>query len=442
MTYIQLNYSQSPSFVTNEEVQLFQTEVNVYHAELHERARRGDDSFGWLNYPATYDRYEIERMQLAAQKVQEQSDVLLVIGVGGSMIGTRAMFELLTHRFHNELPKEQRKVPKVYFIGHHLSASSITDLLELIQPQDFSINVISKSGQTLEPALAFRIFRKALDDKYGKEEARQRMIVTTDEEKGALRKQAIFEGYETFTIPQTIGGRYSALSPVGLFPLAVSGICPKAILEGAYFASEVLGAPNLEENAAYEYAVTRNILNQKGKQIELFVSYEPKFHSFSKWWTQLFGESEGKNQQGIFPSSAMFSTDLHSIGQYVQEGSPILFETVLLETKKEMPLYIEQDPKNFDGLNYLNGKSMDYINEQAFLGALEAHTAGGVPNLVLRMPEIDAFGVGYLLYFFQKACAMSSYIAGVNPFNQPGVEAYKKKMYHLLAKGMKEELHT
>lgn len=389
---------------------------------------------GWVDLPMDYDRAEFHRIQEAAAKIQEQSDVLLVIGVGGSYLGARAAIEMLNHHFYNVLSKENRQTPQIFYVGHNFSPIYISDLVKLLEDKDFSINVISKSGTTMEPAIAFRIFRNLLEDKYGKEEARKRIFVTTDRKKGVLKTIADTEGYETFVIPDNIGGRYSVLTPVGLLPMAVSGIDIEEVLAGAEKASFDLKNPVLEENPAYQYAVIRNILYQKGKTIELLVHYKPALHFLAEWWKQLFGESEGKEHKGIFPAAAQYSTDLHSIGQYVQEGRRDLFETVIKVLEPAYDLTVENEKDDMDGLNFLAGKTLDFINTQALEGARIAHTDGGVPNLVIEIPRIDSFTFGYLVYFFKKACAMSGHLHGVNPFDQPGVDMYKNNMFALLGK--------
>jgi len=360
--------------------------------------------------------------------------VLLVIGIGGSYLGARAAIEMLNHSFNNMLPSDKREYPQIIFVGHNLSSTYITHVIEFLAKKDFSINMISKSGTTTEPAIAFRIFRKLLEEKYGLEDARKRIYATTDKQKGALKKQADKEGYETFVIPDDIGGRYSVLTAVGLLPIAASGIDIHSVMSGAMHAQNELTNPLLDENAAYQYAVIRNILFQKGMAIEMFVSYEPGLHYLAEWWKQLFGESEGKDRRGIFPASANFSTDLHSFGQYIQEGQRNLFETIIKVKEPICDLRIESDDENIDGLNYLAGKTVDYVNSKAFEGALNAHIEGGVPGLVFEIPKMDAYTFGYLVYFFEKACAMSAYLFGVNPFDQPGVELYKRNMFELLEK--------
>jgi glucose-6-phosphate isomerase len=411
-----------------------QTKVSQMHQQLHEQTGAGNDFLGWLDLPRTYDNDELTKIQEATAKIQKQSDILLVIGIGGSYLGARAAIELLTHSFQNELEKEKRKVPKVIFVGHHISATYIQELFDVLEEQDISINVISKSGTTTEPAIAFRIFKKYMEEKYDPDEVKQRIFVTTDREHGALKTIADLEGYETFVIPDDIGGRYSVLTPVGLLPIAVAGIPLNEMMDGALLAAEELNEPDLAKNSCYLYAATRHMLYEQGKKLELLISYEPKFHYFQEWWKQLFGESDGKDGKGIFPASASFSTDLHSLGQYIQDGERHLFQTILHVEKPAFDIAIEKDERNIDGLNYLVGKTMNDINQKAFEGALLAHKDGGVPNLVLHIPELTSFTFGYLVYFFEKACAMSGYLLGVNPFDQPGVEGYKQNMFTLLEK--------
>ncbi len=434
MTHIQFDYSKALAFFGKHEIQQLQSQVNVSHNALHEGTGAGHDFLGWIDLPVNYDKEEFARILKAADTIKNNSDVLLVIGIGGSYLGARAAIEMLNHSFYNSLPKEKRTTPQVIFVGNNISSTYISDVIDLLEDKDFSINVISKSGTTTEPALAFRIFRKLLLDKYGKEEAKQRIFVTTDKQKGALKTLATEEDYETFVVPDDIGGRYSVLTAVGLLPIAVSGVNIEEMMAGAAKAREDFSSPNLEENLAYQYAAIRNILYNKGKTIEMLINYEPGLQYFSEWWKQLFGESEGKDQKGIFPASANFSTDLHSLGQYVQEGRRDIFETVIKVDKPRHDITIEKEKVDLDGLNYLAGKTVDFVNTKAFEGTVLAHTDGQVPNLIVTIPEMDAYTFGYLVYFFEKACAMSGYLLGVNPFDQPGVEAYKVNMFALLGK--------
>jgi len=439
MTHIRFDYSKALSFFGEHELTYLQDAVKVAHHSLHEKTGAGNDFLGWIDLPVDYDKEEFARIQQAAEKIKSNSDVLLVIGIGGSYLGARAAIEMLQHSFYNALPKEQRKTPQILFVGNNISSAYMKDVMDLLEGKDFSINVISKSGTTTEPAIAFRIFRKLLEEKYGKEEARKRIYATTDKARGALKTLATEEGYETFIIPDDVGGRYSVLTAVGLLPIAVSGANIEEMMKGAAQAREDFSKSELTENAAYQYAAIRNILYNKGKTIEMLINYEPALQYFAEWWKQLFGESEGKDQKGIFPASANFSTDLHSLGQYIQEGRRDLFETILMVEKPRHELVIEAEETDLDGLNYLAGKTVDFVNTKAFEGTLLAHTDGGVPNLVITLPELNEYTFGYLVYFFEKACAMSGYLLGVNPFDQPGVEAYKVNMFALLGKPGYEE---
>ncbi|WP_040758161.1 glucose-6-phosphate isomerase [Sporosarcina newyorkensis] len=437
MSYIKLDYSKATPFFGNFEMGFLQDVISSIHTNLLKESEDKKGSLGWLHLPGTHKNEEYEKIKIEAAKVRGNSEILLVIGIGGSYLGTRAGIELLNHSFHNYLTQETRLSPQVFFVGTNLSSTYISDLIELLKGKDFSINVVSKSGSSLETAIGFRIFKKILADKYGEEEAKSRIYITTDYQKGTLKLAAIEEGYKTFGIPEDIGGRFSVLTSVGLFPMAVSGICIDKVLDGANTAKMELAQRDINRNPAYQYAAVRNILYNKGKTIEILASFEPKFHYFSEWWKQLFAESEGKEGMGIFPSAAMYSTDLHSIGQYIQEGRRDLFETVIQIEKSEKEITMGTEPKNLDGLNYLSGKTVSFINEKALLGTVDAHMNGGVPNLVIRVPDICPFSFGYLVYFFQFACVISSHILGVNPFNQPGVEAYKNSMYSLLRQPQK-----
>lgn len=439
MTHIQFDYSKALTFFGEHELTYLRDAVKVAHHSLHEKTGVGNDFLGWINLPSDYDKEEFSRIQKSAEKIKSDSDVLLVIGIGGSYLGARASIEMLQHSFYNAIPKEKRSTPQIIFVGNNISSSYMQDVIDLLEGKDFSINVISKSGTTTEPAIAFRIFRKLLEEKYGLEEARKRIYATTDKARGALKTLSNEEGYETFVIPDDVGGRYSVLTAVGLLPIAVSGADIEKMMEGARAAQEDFSHSELEENAAYRYAAIRNILYNKGKTIEMLINYEPGLQYFSEWWKQLFGESEGKDQKGIFPSSANFSTDLHSLGQYIQEGRRDLFETVIKVEKPRRELKIEAEENDLDGLNYLAGKTVDFVNNKAFEGTMLAHTDGGVPNLIVSIPNMDEYTFGYLVYFFEKACAMSGYLLGVNPFDQPGVEAYKVNMFALLGKPGYEE---
>lgn len=434
MTHVRFDYEKALPFFGEHELEYMQGAVSLAHNSLHEKTGAGNDFLGWLDLPEDYDKEEFARIKKSAEKIKSDSDVLLVIGIGGSYLGARAALEMLNHSFYNELSAEDRETPQVFFIGNSISAPYMNELFDVLKNKDVSINVISKSGTTTEPAIAFRIFRKFLEDKYGVEEARKRIYATTDKEKGALKTLASEQGYETFVVPDDVGGRYSVLTAVGLLPIAASGIDIDEMMEGAAKARQELSTEKLSENPAYQYAAVRNVMYNKGKTIEMLVNYEPSLQYFSEWWKQLFGESEGKDQKGIFPASANFSTDLHSLGQYVQEGRRDLFETVLHVENPSSDITIEEDSQNLDGLNYLAGGTVDEVNEKAYLGTMLAHTDGDVPNLILHLPKRDAYTFGYLVYFFEKACAISGYLLGVNPFDQPGVEAYKVNMFALLGK--------
>lgn len=431
---IRFDYSTALPFLKASEVANLEPAVRTAHQLLHKRMGPGSDYLGWIELPLTYDRDEFAHIKAAAERIQQSSDALVVIGIGGSYLGARAAVEALRHSFYNSLPKDRRGTPEIYFAGNNLSPVYLTHLLELLEGKEVSINVVSKSGTTTEPAIAFRIFRDYLEKRYGEDGARKRIYVTTDKARGALRTLADQEGYETFIIPDDVGGRYSVLTPVGLLPIAVSGADIDQLMAGAADAVTAYSVDDLAQNGAYQYAAARNALHRKGKMVELFVHYEPALHYTAEWWKQLYGESEGKDQKGILPASVEFSTDLHSMGQYIQEGLRILFETVVQVEKPKVDLTIETDPVNLDGLNFLAGNSLDYVNKKAFEGTLLAHTDGGVPNLVVTVPELTEYHYGQLIYFFEKACAVSGLLSGVNPFNQPGVEAYKQNMFALLGK--------
>lgn len=433
-TKLQFDYSKALPFISQHEVDYLTDQVKLAHDQLHNQTGAGSDFLGWIDLPVDYDKEEFARIQAAAKQIQSNSDALVVIGIGGSYLGARAALEMLSHSFYNLLPKDKRKTPEIYFVGNNISSTYVTHLLQLLEGKDISVNVISKSGTTTEPAIAFRIFRELLEKKYGKEEARKRIYATTDQAKGALKKLATEEGYESFIIPDDVGGRYSVLTAVGLLPIATAGIDIEAMMKGAADARAEFSNPNLAENASYQYAAVRNALYRKGKTVEILVNYEPGLHFVSEWWKQLFGESEGKDYKGIFPASVDFSTDLHSMGQFVQEGNRILFETVIQVDKVKEEITIGTDADNLDGLNFLSGQTMDFVNKKAFEGTMLAHTDGGVPNLIVTLPDVSPYTFGYMVYFFEKACAISGYLLGVNPFDQPGVEAYKKNMFALLGK--------
>ncbi|TCS93062.1 glucose-6-phosphate isomerase [Hazenella coriacea] len=432
--YMIFNYTNILPFLDEDEIFCLEPEVQVAHEMLHSRTGVEADLLGWVDLPITYDRKEFNRIQQVASQVQNDSDVLVVIGIGGSYLGARAAIEMLSHTFYNQLPKTKRKVPEIHFVGNHFSANYIADLIELLEDKNFSINMISKSGTTMEPAIAFRVFRELLEKRYGEEEARRRIYVTTDRAKGPLKKLADEKGYETFVIPEKVGGRYSVLTAVGLLPIAVAGIDICELMAGAQAGFTAFNDPNMSNNLSYQYAAVRSALYRKGKMTELLVSYDPAYQYFSEWWKQLFGESEGKDQKGIFPVSVNFTTDLHSIGQYIQDGLRNLFETIVFVEQSAKVVTLLPEKSDLDDLNYLAGKDLDFINTQAFEGTMVAHTEAGVPNMVIKAKEMNPYTFGLLIYFFEKACATSSYLLGVNPFNQPGVEAYKRNMFALLGK--------
>ena len=441
---LKLDLSKTLPYLKEEEVLSMQPMVDVAHKMLHEKSGLGSDFLGWVDLPTNYDKDEFARIKAAAKKIQDTCDVLIVIGIGGSYLGARAAIEMLSHTFHNSLSKEKRKLPEVYFVGNNISSTYMADLLDLVEGKDICVNVISKSGTTTEPAIAFRIFKDLLEKKYGKEEAKNRIFATTDKAKGALKTLSDNEGYETFVVPDDVGGRFSVLTAVGLLPIAVAGINVDEMMKGAKDAQDAYANPCIKENDAYKYAAARNALYRKGKTIEMVVNYEPSLHYFGEWWKQLYGESEGKDNKGIFPAAADFSTDLHSMGQYIQEGLRGLFETLISVEKPRHSILINEDKEDLDGLNFLAGKEMDYVNKMASQGTVLAHNDGGVPNMIVTVPELSAYYFGYMVYFFEKACGISGYLLGVNPFDQPGVEAYKKNMFALLGKpgyeDMREEL--
>lgn len=423
------------SQITKKQINEYKTQVEKIHKELHERSNDPKDFVGWLNLPTNYDKSEFKRIKKAAKKISKESDILVVIGIGGSYLGARAVIESLTSTFYNLLPDKQRKHPQILYVGNNLSPNYINELIEYIGNKDFSVNVISKSGTTTEPAIAFRIFREILENKYGIDEARSRIYATTDKEKGALKTLAEIEGYEQFVVPDNVGGRYSVLTAVGLLPIATAGIDIEKLMEGAKTAQNRFDDPDIKYNECYQYAVARNILYSKQeKTTEILVNYEPKMHYFTEWWKQLYGESEGKNHTGIFPAGVDFTTDLHSMGQYIQDGRRDIFETVIRIKTPQSDITINPDDDNLDGLNYLAGKTMDFVNKKAMEGTIQAHVTGEVPNILIEMNKLDENNLGELLYFFEKACAMSGMILGVNPFNQPGVEEYKKNMFKLLGR--------
>ena len=440
MAKVTFDYSKAASFVSEDEVQSMSKIAESAKELLLSGEGAGNDFLGWVDLPVNYDKEEFDRIKKAAQKIQSDSDVLLVIGIGGSYLGARAANEFLNHNFFNCLTKEQRKAPEIYYVGNSISSTYVSQLRDVLKDKDFSVNIISKSGTTTEPAIAFRIFKKMLEEKYGKEEAARRIYATTDKARGALKNLATEEGYETFVVPDDVGGRFSVLTAVGLLPIAVSGADIDALMAGAASAREnALNAP-FEENDSLKYAALRNIMLRKGKSVEITANYEPSLHYVSEWWKQLFGESEGKDQKGLFPASVDLTTDLHSMGQFIQDGSRVMFETVISIEKPVEEIILEEEPVDLDGLNYLAGKSVDFINKSAMNGTILAHTDGNVPNLTVSVPEQNAFYLGQLFYFYEFACGVSGYILGVNPFNQPGVESYKKNMFALLGKpGYEEE---
>ncbi|MBP3360078.1 MAG: glucose-6-phosphate isomerase [Clostridia bacterium] len=439
MEKIRFSYKKAAPFVSEHEIMGMKEYIRCAHDMLHEKTGAGNDFLGWVELPTNYDKEEFARIKKAAEKIRKDSEILIVIGIGGSYLGARAAIEMLSHSFYNTIDKEKRNGPLILYAGNSISSTYMSDLIEAVDGKDFSVNVISKSGTTTEPAIAFRIFRELLEKKYGKEEARGRIYATTDAKRGALKSLADKEGYESFVISDDVGGRFSVLTAVGLLPIAAAGIDIDAIMSGAAAAQKLYANPNVEENECYQYAACRNALLRKGKSIEMMVNFEPALHFFAEWWKQLYGESEGKDGKGIFPAAADFSTDLHSMGQYIQEGRRILFETAILVEEPKKDIGIEEDAENIDGLNFLAGKTMNYVNKKASEGVCLAHTDGGVPNLTVSVPRLDEYSFGMLVYFFEKACGISGYLLGVNPFNQPGVEAYKKNMFALLGKPGYEE---
>ncbi|MBP2655513.1 MAG: glucose-6-phosphate isomerase [Firmicutes bacterium] len=431
---IAFDYSYALPFIQKEELLRIESQVSLVHEKLHQATGAGNDYLGWLDWPVNYDQEEYARIKQAAAKISASSDVLIVIGIGGSYLGAKAALEMLNHTFYNQLPKDRRKTPEIYFLGHQLSSAYLANLWDILEGKDISVNVISKSGTTTEPAVAFRFVREYMEKKYGKTGAKERIFATTDCKRGALKQMADEEGYETFVIPDNVGGRFSVLTAVGLLPIAAAGIDIDQIMAGAKMARELYGKASIDSNPCYQYAAVRNLFYAEGKTIELLVNYEPSLQYFAEWWKQLFGESEGKELKGIFPAAVGFTTDLHSMGQYIQEGKRNLFETVLWVADNGPEKIVNEETKNLDGLNFLAGKSLQFINQRAMEGTVLAHTDGGVPNLIIRVPKLDAYYFGQLVYFFEKACGISGYLLGVNPFNQPGVEAYKKNMFALLGK--------
>lgn len=442
--HIKFDYSKALSFFKQHEIDYLQLAVSSADKALREKTGAGSDFTGWVDLPTNYDKEEFARIKKAAKKIQETSQVLVVIGIGGSYLGAKAAIDFLNHSFYNI--DSNRKTPQVFFAGNNISSTYLHDLIDIIGDRDFSVNVVSKSGTTTEPAIAFRVFKELLIKKYGEQGAKARIYATTDAKRGALKSEADAQGYETFVIPDAIGGRFTVLTACGLLPIAVTGADIDSLMNGAAKAMEDYSSSDLSQNEAYQYAAIRNILYRKGKVTELLINYEPSLQYFSEWWKQLFGESEGKDHKGIYPSSANFSTDLHSLGQYIQEGQRNLFETVIKVDKPRHNVIIPSYEENLDGLGYLQGKEIDFVNTKAYQGTLLAHTDGLVPNLLVTIPDMSAYTLGYLMYFFEIAVAISGYLNGVNPFDQPGVEAYKKNMFALLGKpgfeDLKAELET
>ncbi len=436
---LNFNYQFAKKFFNESELKQIKPYVELANEVLTSKSGAGNDFLGWVDLPETYDKDEFARIKKAAEKIKNDSEVLVVIGIGGSYLGAKAAIEFLSHSFYNNLPKDKRKTPEIYFAGTNMSGVYLQHLIDVVGDRDFSVNVISKSGTTTEPAIAFRVFKKMLEEKYGKEEAAKRIYATTDKAKGALKTLATAEGYETFVVPDNVGGRFSVLTAVGLLPIAAAGINIDDLMAGAKDAMNDFSNKNMDENQALQYAAVRNILHRKGKDLELMVNYEPRVHYLAEWWKQLFGESEGKDGKGLYPTSADFSADLHSLGQYIQEGKRLFFETVVSIGKPEVEFIIESDKDNLDGLNFIAGKTLDYVNKKATDGVILAHVDGNVPNLGVNIPEATPYHLGYTFYFFEKACGVSGYLLGVNPFDQPGVEAYKKNMFALLGKPGYEE---
>ncbi len=431
---VTFDYSKTDAFVSAHEMESMKKIAEAAKEELLSRKGAGNDFLGWIDLPVDYDKEEFARIKKAAEKIKSDSEVLIVIGIGGSYLGARAAIEFLRHNFYNMVSKEIRKTPEIYFAGNSISSTYLKHLIQVIGDRDFSVNIISKSGTTTEPAIAFRVFKDMLEKKYGKEEAAKRIYATTDKARGALKKLSDEEGYEEFVVPDDVGGRFSVLTAVGLLPIAVSGADIDKLMEGAAAGREMALNQKFEENDAVLYAAIRNILHRKGKSVEILANYEPSLHYVSEWWKQLYGESEGKDQKGILPASVDLTADLHSMGQFIQDGSRIMYETVLEVEESAEEVLIGEEPVDLDGLNYLAGKSMDFVNKNAMNGTILAHTDGNVPNLLVKIPRQDEYSLGQLFYFFEFACGVSGYILGVNPFNQPGVESYKKNMFALLGK--------
>ena len=439
---VTLNTKYLGSFITEEDMKGIKPQVETAAKMLHDRNGLGNDFLGWLNLPTDYDKEEFARIKAAAKKIQSNSDVLIVIGIGGSYLGARAAIEFLKSPFYNNMKKD---TPDIYYVGNNINPTYLNEVISICEGRDISVNVISKSGTTTEPALAFRVFKKLVEDKYGKEEAKNHIFATTDKAKGTLKELSDTEGYETFVVPDDVGGRFSVLTAVGLLPIAVAGCDIDKLMEGAAKAQADFTA-DFDNNDCYKYAAIRNIFYRKGKSAEMLVAYDPAFAMMNEWYKQLFGESEGKDNQGLLPTSVIFSTDLHSMGQYIQQGSRLMFETLVDIKTPKQDFFLEKDEANLDGLNFLCDQNMSVVNRKAQEGTILAHTEGGVPQVIIELPDCTEFNLGYLIYFFEKACAVSGYVLGVNPFNQPGVESYKKNMFALLGKpgyeGAKAELEA
>lgn len=444
MSFLKLKFDDSKlkSYINEDELSLITPQVKLAHELLKNKTGAGSDFLGWINLPNDYDKEEYSRLKKTAEKIRNDADVLIVIGIGGSYLGAKACIESLNTSFFNLLSRDERKSPQIFFAGNSISSTYLSELIEFVKDKSIYVNVISKSGTTTEPALAFRFFKELLEKKYGKDGARQRIIATTDKSRGALKNLANEEGYETFIIPDDVGGRFSVLTPVGLLPIAVSGVDIDQLMKGAQDAIKDFEIDDIDKNDCYRYAAVRNILYRKGYTTEILASYEPSLSFFSEWWKQLFGESEGKDKKGIYPSSVNLSTDLHSLGQYIQDGMRNLMETVINVESPLKDITIKEMEGDIDGLNYLTGKTVDFVNKKAFAGTLLAHLDGGVPNMVVNIPKINAYNIGYMIYFFEKACAISGHLSAVNPFNQEGVESYKKNMFALLGKKGFESLKS
>ena len=442
MSKVTFDYSKAEKFISDEQFGAMKEKVLKAKDVLLSKTGEGSDFLGWIDLPVDYDKDEFARIKAAAEKIKNDSDVLLVIGIGGSYLGARAAIEFLRHSFYNNISKEDRKTPEIYYVGNSISGTYLKELIDVVKGKDFSVNIISKSGTTTEPAIAFRIFKNMLEEKYGKEEAAKRIYATTDKAKGALKNLATEEGYESFVVPDDVGGRFSVLTAVGLLPIAVSGADIDKLMEGAASARERALKDEFENNDALLYAAVRNILLENGKSVEITANYEPSLHYVGEWWKQLFGESEGKDKKGIFPAAVDLTTDLHSMGQFIQDGSRVMFETVINVETPRQTVVIGEEEVDLDGLNYLAGKDMDFVNKCAMNGTVLAHVDGDVPNLMVKVPSQDEFFLGELFYFYEFACGVSGYTLGVNPFNQPGVESYKRNMFALLGKPGFEDLRN